>query len=51
MKRFLSRLLNPEISQGGTDYYVMMLFFDILCFVTIVLGVSSFDVRTIIRTC
>ena len=45
VKQFYSRLLNPDISQGAADYYVIMLFFDVLCLVTIVFGVSSFGVR------
>lgn len=44
MKRFYSRLLNPDISLGASDYYVIMLFFDVLCLITIVGGVSSFGV-------
>jgi hypothetical protein len=44
LKLFFSRLLNPDISQGAHDYYVSMLFFDVLCLITIVLGVSSFGV-------
>ena len=44
VKRFFSRLLNPDISLGARDYYVPMLFFDILCFLTIVFGVASFGV-------
>ena len=44
VKRFFSRLLNPDITLGARDYYVPMLFFDILCFLTIVFGVASFGV-------
>ena len=43
-KLFYFRLLSPNISRGATDYYVMMLFFDVLCMITIVFGVSSFGV-------
>ena len=46
-KRFYSRLLSPEISQGAADYYVIMLFFDVLCFITIIFGISSFGVSLI----
>ena len=46
-KRFFSRLLSPDISQGASDYYVVMLFFDTLCLLTIVFGVSSFGVSTV----
>ena len=44
VKVFYSRLLNPDISQGASDYYVIMLIFDVLCLITIVFGVSSFGV-------
>jgi hypothetical protein len=44
VKLFYGRLLSPDISQGAADYYVIMLFFDVLCFITIVFGVSSFGV-------
>ena len=51
VKRFFSRLLNPDISLGARDYYVPMLFFDILCFLTIIFGVASFGVSyTYVRT-
>ena len=43
-KTFFCRLLSPELSQGTRDYYTAMLFFDILCFLTIVFGVNSFGV-------
>jgi hypothetical protein len=43
-KLFYFRLLSPNISRGATDYYVMMLVFDVLCMITIVFGVSSFGV-------
>lgn len=46
-KRFFSRLLSPDVSQGASDYYVVMLFFDTLCLLTIVFGVSSFGVSTV----
>ena len=48
MKRFYSRLLNPDISLGASDYYVIMLFFDVLCLITIVFGISSFGVSFIV---
>ena len=31
-------------ARGGRDYYTIMLFFDLLVFVTIVFGASSFGV-------
>ena len=43
-KTFFRRLLSSELSQGARDYYTAMLFFDILCFLTIVFGVNSFGV-------
>ena len=44
-KEFVVRLFDSDTTvQGAHDYYVIMLVFDILCFVTIVLGVSSFGV-------
>ena len=45
-KDFFTRLFDPNISQGAKDYYAIMLFFDILCFLTIVAGVNSFGVST-----
>ena len=44
VKRFVSRLLSPDITLGAADYYVAMVFFDILCFLTIIFGFSSFGV-------
>lgn len=46
MKDFFRRLFDPNISQGAKDYYAAMLFFDILCFLTIAAGVNSFGVST-----
>lgn len=50
MKEFVSRLLNPDVSLGASDYYVPMLFFDILCLLTMVFGVSSFGVGYLVNT-
>ena len=44
VKDFFCRLFDPNISQGAKDYYAAMLFFDILCFITIAAGVNSFGV-------
>lgn len=44
VKLFVRRLLNPEITLGNKDFYVIMVVFDALCFVTIVLGFASFGV-------
>ena len=38
MKMFFKTLVDPNISLGAQDYYVVMLFFDLLCFITLVLG-------------
>ena len=45
VKKFIARLLNPDVSLGAADYYALMLSFDILCFLTIIFGYSSFGVR------
>ena len=37
-------MFDPNKSQGAKDYYAVMLFFDLLCFLTIVFGVNSFGV-------
>ena len=50
-KLFFSRLLNPDISHGAADYYVIMLFFDVLCFITIIFGISSFGVSCHLCVC
>lgn len=50
IKEFVSRLLNPDVSLGASDYYVPMLFFDILCLLTMVFGVSSFGVGYLVNT-
>lgn len=46
VRLFYSRLLNPDISFGASDYYVVMMFFDVLCLITIICGVSSFGVSS-----
>ena len=46
VKRFVSRLVNPEITLGAADYYVLMLLFDTLCLLTIIFGFSSFGVSS-----
>ena len=46
VKDFFRRLFDPNVSQGAKDYYAAMLFFDILCFLTIAAGVNSFGVST-----
>ena len=43
VKDFFVRMFDPDISQGAKDYYAVMLFFDLLCFLTI--GVNSFGVN------
>ena len=47
MKDFFTRLFDPNVSQGAKDYYAVMLFFDILCFLTIAAGINSFGVSAI----
>jgi len=44
VKIFFKTLVDPDISLGAQDYYVVMLFFDLLCFITLVLGANSFGV-------
>ena len=44
VKEFFHRLFDPNISQGAKDYYAAMLFFDIICFLTIAAGANSFGV-------
>ena len=44
VKDFFVRMFDPNKSQGAKDYYAVMLFFDLLCFLTIVFGVNSFGV-------
>ena len=44
VKDFFVRMFDPNISPGAKDYYAVMLFFDLLCFLTIVFGVNSFGV-------
>ena len=48
LKVFCRRLLNPDISQGPRDLYIIMLFFDVLTFVTIILGYAQFGVSVCI---
>ena len=46
-KAFFTHLISSDSSRGargGRDYYTIMLFFDLLVFVTIVFGASSFGV-------
>ncbi len=45
MKTFIKNLIDPEFTLGAADYYVVMLFFDILCLFTIAVGVNSFGVK------
>jgi len=46
VKQYFKTLVNPDISLGAQDYYVVMLFFDLLCFITLVLGANSFGVSS-----
>lgn len=46
-KQFYLRLLSSDINRGAADYYVVMLFLDFLCMITIILGVSSFGVSDV----
>ena len=48
VKEFVKRLVDPNVSLGARDFYVPMLFFDILCFLTIAFGVSSFGVSLLL---
>ena len=45
MKKFLKDLIDAKSKSGAKDYYFFILASDVLCFVTIVLGYSSFTVR------
>ena len=50
-KAFLSHLnrsSNMRALRGGKDYYTIMLFFDLLVFITIVFGASSFGVSALL---
>lgn len=44
LKTFAKNLINSSVTLGTKDYYVLMIFFDFLCLVTIVIGVNSFGV-------
>eukprot|EP00731_Ephydatia_muelleri_P035618 Em0141g9a len=49
-KAFFTHLISSDSSRGargGRDYYTIMLFFDLLVFVTIVFGASSFGISTV----
>ena len=44
IKTFFVQVCDPELVTGPKDYYIPMVVFDALCFLTIVFGYSSFSV-------